>query len=114
MARVALPALLACGLAATTARAEPATHTVVIEGMKYSPSALTVQVGDTVVFRNADLVPHTATEKSSKAFDSGILNPNGEWKLVATKSGTMNYKCTLHPGMEGSLIVKPGPSSSPQ
>jgi len=112
--RVVFPVVLICGLAAATTRAEPATHTVVIEAMKFSPNSLKVHVGDTIVFKNADLVPHTATEKSSKRFDSGTLNRNAEWKLVPKNSGTIHYKCLLHPDMEGSIMVEAAPSPSPQ
>ena len=35
-----------------SAAAKPATHTVVIDGVKYEPATLTVQQGDTVIWVN--------------------------------------------------------------
>src|SRR5204862_476961 len=37
------------------------THTVEIRGMEFHPAELTVAVGDTIVWINRDIVPHTAT-----------------------------------------------------
>ncbi len=105
-AAVLFGAVLTCGGGSAVQAADPATYVVVIESMKFSPNVLKVHPGDVVVFRNSDLVPHTATEKVSKAFDSGILNPAAEWKFVPKSEGTITYKCMLHPGMEGSIVVE--------
>src|SRR5688572_1947929 len=56
------------------AHAAARTHTVTMEGMTFSPAVLRIQSGDTVVFKNNDLVPHTATAKQREVFDSGIIN----------------------------------------
>jgi plastocyanin len=48
------------------------------------------------------------TEKATKAFDSAILPPGEQWKLVVpARAGAIHYHCTLHPLMEGSLTVEP-------
>jgi len=56
--------LWAMGRAAATAP-RPVTHTVTIEGMQFRPQALSVALGDTVVWVNKDLVAHTARRASS-------------------------------------------------
>lgn len=113
-----IAAVLAYGLGSAAQAADPVTHVVTIEGMKFSPNPVKVHPGEVVLFKNSDLVPHTVTEKASKAFDSGILNPAAEWKFTPKEKGTIAYKCTLHPGMEGSIVVEaqpaaPAPSPSP-
>ena len=82
------------------------THTVVMEGMKFSPSTLRIQPGDTVVFKNNDLVPHTATAKQGGAFDSGIIKPGGSWTFAPQFQTTVPYVCSFHPMMEGSIKVE--------
>jgi plastocyanin len=78
-----------------------------MKGMAFVPATLEVAVGDTVVWVNDDLVPHTATAASGETvFDSGMVPPNGSWKYVTTKAGTIPYVCTLHPTMKGTLIVR--------
>ena len=84
----------------------PQTHTIEIRELKFQPSMLTVKVGDTVKWKNDDIVPHTATSTKSKKFDSGILSVGSSWEYVAKKRGTYFYDCTLHPNMKGTLVVR--------
>ena len=103
-APAALALAIACALGAHAANAAPQTHTVVIEGMRFNPETLTVHRGDRIVWRNKDLVPHTAT--ASGAFDSHTIAADGSWSTVATKAGTLPYGCSFHPTMKGTLEVQ--------
>jgi plastocyanin len=97
-----------CAVQAGIAMANPvwaATHTIVMEGVAFKPETLTVQRGDSVVWLNKDVFPHTATA-GDRTFDSGEIAPTKTWKLLAKKSGRFAYVCTLHPTMKGALIVK--------
>lgn len=85
------------------AATKPKTHVVAIRNSEFSPANLTVKAGDTVVWRNYDVVPHTAT---GRAFDSGNLDKGQSWRFVARKKGTLSYICTYHPSMKGRVIVK--------
>ena len=78
---------------------------ITISKFEYTPTPLTVHLGDTVVWLNKDLVPHTVTAPGG-AFDSGTFGPGTSWKLVTNKTGTFHYSCTLHPNMKATLIVK--------
>jgi plastocyanin len=84
--------------------AEAREHTIVIEGMQFKPAALTVRRGDRVVWRNKDIVPHTAT--AAQVFDSRTIEPGASWTYTAGKAGTLSYVCTFHPGMKGTLTVE--------
>ena len=97
-------ALLGLCLVALATAGAAGTHTVVIENMRFNPSVLTVQRGDTIVWVNKDLFPHTAT--SDKRFDSGGIAANGSWSYLAERSGVYAYGCTFHPTMKGKIIVK--------
>jgi plastocyanin len=74
--------------------------------MKFSPSMVSVHVGDRVIFKNADLVPHTATAKAPATFDSAALKNGDEWTFTAEQTGAIRYVCTFHPMMEGSIVVQ--------
>ena len=89
--------------AAGSAR-KPKTHTVTIDGAKFSPETLTTAAGDTVVWVNNDIVAHTATA-TSNAFDSKTIQPGKSWKFVAKQKGEFPYICSFHP-MKGVLRVK--------
>ena len=83
--------------------------TVEIRGFKFEPATVTIQAGETLEWKNEDIVPHTATadEGAQKpAFDSGTIQTGATWRYITQKKGTYNYTCTLHPNMKGEVIVK--------
>jgi plastocyanin len=94
---------MATGAAAGAAK--PATHTVTIEGTKFTPADLSVKPGDSIVWVNKDPYPHTATSKTG-GFDSHDIASEKSWKYVARKKGDFPYICTIHPSMKGTLHVK--------
>ncbi|HEU4709550.1 MAG TPA: cupredoxin family copper-binding protein [Methylophilaceae bacterium] len=98
-------AALAIGGISSEGRAESTTHTVVIEAMQFTPQVLEVKQGDTVIWVNKDAFPHNATAING-SFRSGDIAPDGSWKFRADKKGGFPYRCTLHPTMKGSLLVK--------
>ena len=102
----ALLLVLACGWGLAAEPAGPKNHVVRIESMKFTPSVVSVRPGDTVEFLNTDLVPHTVTERSARAFDSGMINAKATWKLVAGEEGTLLYRCIYHPDMTGKIVVE--------
>ena len=101
---------VACACASLFAGAEaigaekPATHTVIIDGVKYEPEVVTVKRGETVVWINKDPFPHTVTAKGG--FDSHDIAAGKSWKYTARKPGEYAYICTLHPNMKGMLRVE--------
>jgi plastocyanin len=103
-ALIGAAAFLCLGAAAADPAAAAATHTVVIEGVKFAPESLTVNRGDTIVWVNKDPFPHTVTAKG--AFDSHDIAAGKSWKHTARKAGEFAYVCTLHPNMKGTLTVK--------
>ena len=113
MLAVCLPALVLStegqAAAARPVRAAAASsrklHIVTIKDMKYQVPTLTVEVGDTVEWKNEDIVSHTVTAVN-KGFDSGTIRRGHSWKLVVKKRGTFAYTCTFHPNMKGVLIVR--------
>jgi len=86
----------------------PKTHTVEIRGMEFHPAELTVAVGDTIVWINRDIVPHTATANGGDhtKWDTGALTQDNTGRYVARRAGVVRYSCTFHPTMHGKLIVR--------
>lgn len=99
-------ALLCNGSQGTMAKEPgPATHTVVIEGMQFSPTALTVKVGDKVTWINRDPFPHTVTA-DQRRFDSHAIEAGGSWTFTPKRVGVASYGCTFHPTMRGTVRVE--------
>ncbi len=102
LAGLVLAAGLACG---PGGRAKPVTHVVAMSGIAFVPPVTQLAVGDTVVFRNDDPVPHTATADQG-SFNSGDVQPGKSWRWVARQKGRLAYHCTYHPNMTGTLVVR--------
>lgn len=100
-------ALLTAGLVseAHPQRPAPQRHVIVINHFQNTPESLKVHTGDTVIWLNRDIVPHTVTGAGG-AFDSGQIAPGKSWKLVTSTPGIFHYICSLHPNMHGTLSIE--------
>jgi plastocyanin len=96
--------LLAGASALASAAADAPANSVAIDGTRYTPATITVKRGATVSFVNKDPFPHTVTAPGK--FDSKEIAAGRTWKYKATKAGTFDYICTLHPNMKGTLVVQ--------
>jgi plastocyanin len=112
-ARVPIAALAAIGVVALGAAAPPRPtdpvpqrHVVEIQGMAFHPAVLEVQRGDTVVWINRDIVPHTATSTRKSGWNTGSLLQGQRGQYVARHRGEDPYFCQLHPVMLGKLVVR--------
>jgi plastocyanin len=104
---------LTVGLAlavATPAPADGATVTVRIVRAGFAPSAVTINFGDTVVWRNADTVNHQVVADSG-AFASPILRPGQSYSFTFRTSGTFRYRDALEPSERGRVVVRGPPPS---
>lgn len=81
-----------------------ATHQVTMEGLKFNPSTVSVRSGDSIVWTNSDLVPHTVT--SPGHFDSKQIAAGKSWTWKAGPKGHYQYVCLYHAGMEGGVVVE--------
>jgi plastocyanin len=79
--------------------------------LDFSPRAVSAAAGDTITWVNRGSAIHTATADGA-AFDSGIVSPGGRFTFRAATPGTFAYRCTVHPGMRGTVTVvgRAGPS----
>lgn len=82
---------------------QPVTHTIVIKQMKFVPDQLTVHPGDTVTWINEDFVSHTVAAKNDEKWESDEIKQGERFMLTFTDS--VRYTCTLHPVMEGRILV---------
>ncbi len=79
-----------------------------IRGFEFEPARLRVQTGDTIVWINRDLVPHTASSETAR-WDSGRIGRDGSWEwVVEGPPGEIPYDCTFHPTMRGMVVVEGG------
>ena len=82
------------------------TVKVQIKSMKFNPASVSVSVGDTVEWTNADAMVHTvAAPEDGKLFTSPKLAKDKSFSYEFKAAGTVDYHCTIHPGMKGKVVV---------
>jgi plastocyanin len=119
---VSLVALAGCGSSysspssptnpAPTPTPGPAANvTIMISGMNgsqsFSPAAAPVKVGQTVSWQNNDSITHAISQDGGGLATPAIGPGATSAPIQVTTAGTLNYHCSIHPSMTGSLNVTP-------
>jgi plastocyanin len=107
-ALAAVGGLVFTGAAISPRPTNPVAHRRVVEirGMAFHPAVLEVRPGDTVVWVNRDIVPHTATATRKPGWNTGPLLQGKSGRYVVSQRGADPYVCELHPTMLGKLVVR--------
>ena len=87
------------------------TYYVSISNFAFSPSSLSINAGETVVWTNKDNVPHTVSSDSGSELSSPTLSPGDTYSHTFGTAGSYSYHCNIHPNMKGSIIVSNGGTS---
>ena len=82
---------------------------VTMQGLAFQPAELTISAGATVTWTNEDNVGHTVSAGKrgtpTGEFDQNV--PAGEtFNYTFEEPGTYDYYCSIHPGMDGIVIVE--------
>jgi plastocyanin len=78
-----------------------------IDNFSFAPGALVVAAGTKVTWTNRDDIPHTVTDAAGKmAFRSAALDTGDVFSHVFDTPGTYRYFCSLHPRMQGTVVVR--------
>jgi plastocyanin len=84
--------------------ARAAETKVSIDNFTFSPTSITVKVGDTVTWTNRDDIPHVIV--SAGKFRSKALDTDNSFSFTFTAAGDYPYFCSLHPHMTGTIKVE--------
>ena len=92
----------------TTVGTSPTTTTaefaVVMESFAFTPAELTVPVGATVTWTNRHGARHDVVAADG-AFTSPLFGQGETFSFTFTAPGEYPYVCSIHPGMEGKILV---------
>jgi len=77
-------------------------YVVSIKGFRFVPEKLEVNAGDTITWKNEDIVPHIVT---GDKFKSKSLDEGDTWTYTAEQKGDFSYNCRFHPTMKGEVVV---------
>ena len=76
-----------------------------VDNFTFGPETLTVPVNTAVTWVNKDDVPHVIAS-SDGLFKSKALDTDDKYSYTFTKAGTYSYYCSIHPKMQGKIIVQ--------
>lgn len=89
--------------AALSERAHAAgSHTVVLQHNRFEPGAVSIRRGESVTWAWRD--GNTIHNVIGGGFGSRVMS-HGTFTVRFTRSGRYDYKCTIHPHMDGTVIV---------
>jgi plastocyanin len=94
----------AAGNATNASSTAVATKSVHVRNFAFSPAAITVKAGSTVVWTNNDAIQHDVTFDGG-GIASSVLNHNDTFSHTILTVGTYHYICSIHPFMHGTVIV---------
>ncbi len=77
-----------------------------IDNFQFSPPSLTVARGTTVTWINNDDVPHLIVNVENRFKQSPVLDTGQKFSATLAKAGTYKYFCSLHPMMQGTIVVR--------
>jgi plastocyanin len=79
-------------------------NTINIKNFAFDPNSITMKVGSTVRWVNRDSVTHRIL------FADGTYSPllagSDSYSRKIDQAGIYNYSCTIHPTMQGTVIVE--------
>ena len=104
-ASIGIALVAGLGLSACRPATSSRVHEVTIDTTSYSPQTLEVAVGDTIVWTNRDLLVHTVTTPD-KGLDSRDIAAGESWRFEVSTPLDLDYLCTYHPTMRGSLRAR--------
>ena len=93
--------------------AEERRVVIEIQSFKFVPAAPLVRRGDTIVWINKDIVPHSATANDD-SWDTGQIEAGKQVEMVALGTMFGRYYCKFHPTMTARLAeIGASPAAMP-
>src|SRR5690349_795129 len=82
-----------------------AANEIGIDNLNFTPPSLTVKAGTTITWINKDDVPHLIVSPQNKFKASPVLDTDQRYSTTLKTAGTYDYFCSLHPKMQGKIVV---------
>jgi plastocyanin len=95
------------GAASTSACPSDAVVIKMVD-IKFDPEKATAKAGQEICWPNEDEVEHDVSAESGADFKSDLYGKGETFTTKVDKAGTVEYLCTVHPGMTGSIDVTGG------
>jgi plastocyanin len=73
--------------------------------IKFEPKDATAKVGQEICWINEDTIDHNAVAESGADFESELFGQGETFTTTVDRPGRVEYVCTIHPGMTGTLQI---------
>jgi plastocyanin len=74
--------------------------------IKFDPEDATAKAGQEICWTNEDSIDHNAVAESGATFESELFRKGQTFTATVDEPGRVEYVCTIHPGMTGTLTVE--------
>jgi plastocyanin len=74
----------------------------------FDPVMQDATVGEIIEWKNIGSVTHNLVFSSDASISDPVLASGGVWQVKFTVAGVYQYSCTIHYGMVGTIVVRPG------
>ena len=79
---------------------------IAMKDIKFDPEDATAKAGQEVCWFNEDTIDHNAVDEETGKFESELFGQGKTFTTTVDEPGTIDYVCTIHPGMTGTLTVE--------
>ncbi len=79
---------------------------VAMKDFEFAPEDVEVEAGQTITWVNEDTAQHDAVAAEGDGPRSQLFNQGESYSWTAEKAGRIEYVCTVHPGMDGTITVR--------
>jgi plastocyanin len=97
------------GTSQVTVETFPTTASVILGASTFNPATVNIAASGTVTWNNTSGLIHNVTFSSPTIADipdhPTTANPSQTNQRSFPTAGTFGYSCTIHPGMNGSVVV---------
>jgi plastocyanin len=78
---------------------------VSIDNFAFNPKIVTIAAGSKLTWRNRDDVPHRIQSTNNRFAPSQVLDTKATYSVSFPESGEFPYFCSIHPVMQGKVVV---------
>jgi plastocyanin len=74
--------------------------------IKFDPEDASAEVGQQICWTNEDSIDHDVSAESGADFKSELFGKGKTFTTTVDEPGAVEYVCTVHPGMVGTLTIE--------
>jgi plastocyanin len=73
--------------------------------LKFDPEDATADAGQEICWVNEETIEHNAVDEETGKFKSELFGKGQTFTTTVDEPGKIDYVCTVHPGMTGTLTI---------